>query len=60
MTNAGLSLARLGAGRSLRTPSMVSRGGPERQSLDLATVLEERSDLDLDQTQAIIPTLLTY
>lgn len=45
VTSAGLSLVRLGAGRVTRTPST----GRDRPSLDLATVLEERSDAE--QTQ---------
>lgn len=43
MTNAGLSLVRLGAGRVSRAPS-IAKCTRERPSLDLATVLEERSD----------------
>lgn len=44
----GLSLVQLGGGRNSRYPSF-GRPGRERPSLDLDTVLEERSDAE--QTQ---------
>lgn len=46
----GLSLVQLGTGRAARFPSFA-RQNRERPSLDLATVLEERSDAE--QTQVI-------
>ncbi|XP_077295586.1 uncharacterized protein LOC143917851 [Arctopsyche grandis] len=54
VTSTGLSLVRLGAGRVARTPS-IARSARDRPSLDLATVLEERSDLEQTQTELMTP-----